>query len=210
MVTLFRKHKMKNPFNISIIQVLWRHLRPWAIFAIVFVVLRVTGALSGVTYFTSSALMKTGILDAATAPTAAAKTFDYNFNIKDLEGQVIDFNRFKGKTIFLNMWATWCGPCRVEMPAIDELYKKVKDNDKIVFVMLSIDKSENFTKVVDFTREKGFAFPVYVPSGHLPKQLQVPMIPTTLVVNSDGKIVSKETGTTNYDTPKFKEFLESL
>ena len=201
---------MKTPFNTATIHALWRQLRPWAMFAIVFVVLRVTGALSGVSYFTSSALMKTGILDAAAAPPAVMKTFDYNFSIKDLEGHVIDFNRFKGKTIFLNLWATWCGPCRVEMPGIDELYKKVKDNDKIVFVMLSIDKSENFTKVVNFTKEKGYAFPVYVPSGYLPQQLQVPSIPTTLVINSDGKIVSKETGTTNYDTPKFKEFLENL
>ena len=201
---------MKTPFNTATIHAIWRHLRPWAIFAIVFVALRVTGALSGVSYFTSSALMKTSVLDAATAPPAVVKTFDYDFNVKDLEGNVIDFNRFKGKTIFLNMWATWCGPCRVEMPSIDELYKKVKDNDKIVFIMLSIDKSENFTKVVNFTKEKGYAFPVYVPSGHLPRQLQVPTIPTTLVINSDGKIVAKETGTTNYDTPKFKEFLETL
>lgn len=201
---------MKTPFNTAIIHAIWRHLRPWAMFAIIFAVLRITGALSGVSYFTSSALMKTGVLDAAAAPPVVMKTFDYNFNIKDLEGRVIDFNRFKGKTIFLNMWATWCGPCRAEMPGIDELYKKVKDNDKIVFVMLSLDKRENFTKVVSFTKEKGYAFPVYVPSGYLPEQLQVPSIPTTLVINSEGKIVSKETGTTNYDTPKFKKFLENL
>ncbi|MBL0745439.1 TlpA family protein disulfide reductase [Chryseolinea lacunae] len=201
---------MKNlPGKENLLKI-WRTIRPWVTFAALFLLLRFTGALSGISFVTGSALLKTGALDARTEAPAVAKTFDYDFKVRDLHGNIIDFNQFKGKTIFLNLWATWCGPCRVEMPAIDELYKKMKDNDKVVFVMLSLDKSEHFSKVVNFVNDKGYSFPVFVPSGYLPKPLQVPSIPTTLVVNAEGKIVTKETGTTNFDTPKFKKFLETL
>ena len=137
------------------------------------------------------------------------KSFNYNFKVKDLNGTVINFKDFKGKTIFLNVWATWCGPCRVEMPSIQKLYDKV-DKEKIAFVMLAVDKREDFEKVINFVKEKEFSFPVYVPHEYLPDQLMVRTIPTTFVINSDGKIAAQETGTANYDTEEFKSFLEDL
>jgi hypothetical protein len=76
--------------------------------------------------------------------------------------------------------------------------------------MLSLDTDENKGKVVKYIQDKEFTFPVYQPSGSLPEQLHVPSIPTTFVVGKDGKIKSKKIGTANYDTEKFKSFLEGL
>lgn len=188
----------------------WKSIKPWIIMAIVFLVLRYTGALSGISYLTGSVLLKTGAMNANTDEPVMAKNFNYNFKITDLEGSVIDFKDFKGKTIFLNLWATWCGPCRFEMPSIQKLYDKV-DKEKVVFVMLSLDHEKNSReKVVKFIQDKEYTFPTYLPQGYLPDQLQVRSIPTTFVISPEGKIVSQESGAANYDTEDFQEFLKKI
>src|SRR5690606_12751282 len=68
--------------------------------------------------------------------------FNYAFTIKDLEGNIKSFDDYKNKVIFLNLWATWCGPCRAEMPSIQKLYNKTQSDD-VVFIMLSIDREED-------------------------------------------------------------------
>ncbi len=184
-------------------------LKPWLITLAVFLVLRYTGALGGITYVTQSALMKTGILNFKPEVMPDATAFDYDFELTDLKGNKVHFSEFKNKVVFLNMWATWCGPCRAEMPSIQKLYNSV-DNDEVVFVMLSIDKKENQDKVVKYVADKEFTFPVYMPAGSVPGQLQVPTIPTTFVIGKDGKVKAKKVGTANYDTDKFREFLGEL
>ena len=187
----------------------WQNLKPWGIFIGLFLILRYTGALSGISFLTGSALLQTGVMDAKPEAPAVAKQFNYNFSIKGLDGTVIKVNQFKGKTIFLNIWATWCGPCRIEMPSIQKLYSQV-DTDKILFIMLSVDPSKDLDKVKNFISDKEYTFPVYTPASTLPNQLQVKMIPSTFVISPDGKIVSNESGAANYDTPEFKAFIEKL
>jgi thiol-disulfide isomerase/thioredoxin len=140
---------------------------------------------------------------------AKGRLFNYNFNIKDLAGNEIDAKSLKNKVIFLNLWATWCGPCRKEMPSIQELYSKV-DHEKIAFVMLSLDTEADHQKIVKYIADKGFSFPVYETSGALPGQLQVSVIPTTFIIGKDGKIALKKTGMEDYDTEHFGKLLEDL
>lgn len=159
-------------------------------------------------FLAQSAALSTGFLDAGTEELKSPKQFDYDFAIKDLSGVKISFKKFQGKVVFLNMWATWCGPCRAEMADIQKLYNTV--DDKVVFIMLSIDDDKNNARVVSYISNKAFTFPVYMPSGYLPEQLQVPSIPTTFVISKDGSVVAKEVGSKNYNTDKFKKFLEDL
>src|SRR5690242_7336670 len=101
-------------------------VRPYLGILLLVVILKLTGALSSISYYTNAAIMKTGFMDATPGDsTEASEAFDYNFTIKTLTGEAIDFNQFKGKVVFINLWATWCGPCRVEMPSIQELYNEV-------------------------------------------------------------------------------------
>ena len=200
---------MKIAFNNQKLITVWKSLRPWVIAVAVVVILRYTGILAGISHMTGSLLHKTGTMNADTEQPIVIKSFNYNFKIKDLNGKVINFKDFKGKTIFLNVWATWCGPCRIEMPSIQKLYDKV-DKEKIVFIMLAVDERNHFEKVVNFVKEQDYSFPVYVPHEYLPEQLMVRTIPTTFVINSDGKIATQETGAANYDTEEFKTFLEGL
>jgi thiol-disulfide isomerase/thioredoxin len=176
----------------------------------VLLVMRYTGVLSSISYVTGRALLQTGAMNANTDERLAAKNFNYNFKITDLEGKVVDFKVFKGKTIFLNLWATWCGPCRFEMPSIQKLYDKA-DKEKVVFVMLSLDHDKDSReKVVKFIHDKEYTFPTYLPQGYLPDQLQVRTIPTTFVISPEGKIVSQESGAANYDTEDFQKFLQKI
>jgi len=186
---------------------IFRLLRPWLTFAAIFLILKYTGVLSNISVYTSTALMKTGALDVSTDNHPSEEQFNYNFTVKDLEGNTVDFNQFKGKTVFLNLWATWCGPCRAEMPSIQSLYEKV-NKDKVVFVML--DWFEDAKKTSKYIDGKKFTFPVYLVNNDVPEQLNVSSIPTTFVISPSGEIATKKTGTTNYDTEKFKNFLEEL
>lgn len=184
-----------------------RLLRPWITFLIIFLILRYTGALANISVFTSSALMKTGVMDIKPDEHPSGEQFNYDFTIKDLKGNTVNFSQFKGKTVFLNLWATWCGPCRAEMSSIQSLYDKV-DKEKVVFVML--DWFEDAKKTSKFIDGKKYSFPVYIVDNDVPSQLNVPSIPTTFVLSPSGEIATRKTGTTNYDTEKFKLFLEQL
>jgi len=170
--------------------------------------LKVTGFMDEVSYFTQSAVMKGGVLDVNPTVDKPDLKFDYAFQIKDLEGNKVAFDQFKGKVVFINLWATWCGPCKAEMPSIQKLFSKLEGNS-IEFVMLSLDKDEALSKVHSYVKKYNYTFPIYMPSGFLADQLQVPSIPTTFVISKEGKVVMKEVGMRNYDTKKMVEFLKN-
>ncbi len=175
------------------------------VFGIV-LILMLTGNLGFLTSAAQSLLLKTGLMNAGTSLKGEPERFDYNFSVKDINGNSISIEQFKGKVIFLNLWATWCGPCRAEMPTIQELYNEV-DHDKIAFIMLSLDKPGDQEKVVNYIKKKEFSFPVYIQSSPLPQLLNVPSIPTTFVISKNGEVISENVGTTNFNTKKFKKFL---
>ncbi len=186
-----------------------RFLKPMLAALLIVALVQSTGLMGTASFLAQSVALSTGFLDAGTEELKSPKQFDYDFAIKDLSGAKISFKKFQGKVVFLNMWATWCGPCRAEMADIQKLYNIV-DKDKVVFIMLSIDDDKNNARVVSYISNKAFTFPVYMPSGYLPEQLQVPSIPTTFVISKDGSVVAKEVGSKNYNTDKFKKFLEDL
>jgi thiol-disulfide isomerase/thioredoxin len=183
--------------------------KPWFIYLALFLVLRYSGIMSGISSVTNAAILKTGFMDASPDESLPKKTFDYDFTLLDASQKPIDMAKYRGKTIFLNIWATWCGPCRAEMPSIQSLYDKV-DHSKIEFVMLSLDQQDRFKKVSSYITKQGFTFPVFYPDSDLPALLQVRTIPTTFVINPKGEVVYQENGTANYDTDKFKAFLEEM
>lgn len=201
---------MKSLFENAKIRKVATAVKPWALFIGIFFLLKVTGVGSHISAFAQTALMKAGVMDVEPKTLVAPRSdFDYGFTLKDLEGKKLNMKDLKGKVIFLNLWATWCGPCRVEMPSIQKLYDSV-DKDKIAFVMLSLDREGQEDKIADFIEGKKFSFPVFQPASPLPKQLRVNTIPTTFIISPDGKVVSKKTGMANYDTEEMREFLRGL
>lgn len=184
--------------------------KPWVIFIGVFMLLKVTGLGGEISFVAQRALLKAGVMDIDPGSEAPREQiFSYDFALKDLEGRKLDMADLKGKVIFINLWATWCGPCRAEMPSIQKLYDTV-DKEKVAFVMLSLDEDGHRAKIEKYIREKQFSFPVYQPLGPLPKLLKVNTIPTTFIISPDGKVKTKNTGMANYDTDEMREFLEGM
>lgn len=184
-------------------------LKPWVGAVLLVLVLHFTGLLSSISFLAQSAILKTGLMNASAEIIEEDISFNYNFQIKDLDGNRMDFNQFKNKVVFLNLWATWCGPCRAEMPTIQKLYNKMGNNPNVVFVMLSIDNDKDLPKVIRYLKDKDYTFNGYMPSGYLTEQLNVPSIPTTFVISKEGKIIAKEIGTTNFNTNRFYNFLKA-
>jgi thiol-disulfide isomerase/thioredoxin len=135
--------------------------------------------------------------------------FDYGFVLKDLQGSKVDVTKYKGKVVFINLWATWCGPCRAEMASIEKLYSGLNKKN-IEFIMLSLDRPGAEQNVRNYITTKQFTFPVFMPFESLPQQLNVPSIPTTFIIDKTGKIVKKEVGSTDYNTKAYKDLLEGL
>ncbi len=189
-----------------------KEMRDWGIIAVVFLTLYLTGLHTDVAAFAQRMILYTGILAPETdLDESEFIDADMDFEIKNLDGdEVVNLNDFKGKVVFMNIWATWCAPCIAEMPNIQSLHDKLKEenNDDVVFVMLSMDRSEE--KARKFIKKKGFTFPTYVAASKVPDVFNVPSIPTTFVISPEGKIVSKKVGMANYDKKKFKSYLEGL
>ncbi|UII30570.1 TlpA family protein disulfide reductase [Fulvivirga ulvae] len=180
-----------------------KQLREWGIFLALGLFLYFTGLYTDVAALAQRAILSTGLITADTKLENPEKA-DFNFTLQALDGQTVKFEDFKGKVIFLNVWATWCAPCIAEMPGIQDLYNKI-DNKDIVFVMLSMDDS--IEKPKRFIAKKEYTFPVYLPASRVPDVFRSPSIPTTYVISKDGKIVAKKVGMANYDTKSFRKFL---
>jgi len=188
---------------------MWRLSRRWLLVGAAFLLLQYTNALSGLQSAASRVILATGTMNADPGSYEPGKgMFEYSFSVKTPEGEMVDFNTYRGKTVFLNLWATWCGPCRAEMPSIQGLYEQV-GNDSIQFVMLSIDRPEDTQKVKNYVATNNYTFPVFI-AGDLPELLQVRMIPTTFVIAPDGTIAYKKSGMANYNTEKFRKFLQRV
>jgi len=184
----------------------FQFFKPVIITLLVIGLLQITGLWGNASAAAQMLVLKTGILNANPGENKTPSSFDYNFDMKDLNGTRVSFDHYKGKVIFVNLWATWCGPCKAEMPGIQSLSEKLKDKP-VEFVMLSVDKESSISKVKSYLENNQYTFPVFMPYGYLPELLQVPSIPTTFVIGKDGKVLMKETGTRNYDTNKMINFL---
>jgi len=133
--------------------------------------------------------------------------FDFEGTLLDFAGNKVDLKDFKGKTLFINVWASWCGPCRIEMPYIQSLYDKVKTQPNLEFMLIAIDK--DFEKSKSYINDKGFTFPVYHAHKGLNGFLTTQIIPLTVIVNQEGTVVYYLNGTNNFDNDDFRELLIS-
>ena len=183
-----------------------KELKSWGIMLAVFAFLYFTGLITPIMGGVQSLLLATGIKKPKITLVDKSNTqFDYQGAFLDLEGNRVMLEEYRGKTVFINLWATWCPPCRAEMPHIESLYKKVNEQENLEFLMIALDKE--FEKSKDFIDKKGFTFPVVHASYGLNNALQSQSIPTTLVVDPNGEIVFYQEGMSNFDTQEFREFL---
>jgi thiol-disulfide isomerase/thioredoxin len=140
------------------------------------------------------------------AAPARAAVADYAFPFRDLEGRPVDLGTFKGRPIFLNIWATWCAPCVAEMPAIARLAADPKLK-QVAFVCVSTDVSAGPVKA--FLRGKSWPMTI-LRAEALPAVFLTDGIPATFLIAPDGRIAAAELGPAQWDHPSVVAFLSRL
>jgi thiol-disulfide isomerase/thioredoxin len=129
------------------------------------------------------------------------------FDLTDLEGRKWSAADLKGKVAFINFWATWCGPCRLELPYVQKLREKLKDKKDVVVLTLNID--EEIGVVEPFMKENKYKFPVLLGQAYADSQ-GVNSIPRNWVISSEGKIVFEGIGFGNDGEEWLKKAAEAI
>lgn len=116
---------------------------------------------------------------------------------------------FKGKVLFINFWATWCQPCREEMPSMEELFKHFMDNKD--FVMLTILFRDDPQTGINYLKQNGFNFPVMLDEeGQTARAYGLTGVPETYIVDKEGILREKIIGPYQWDSPEALELISRL
>ena len=131
-----------------------------------------------------------------------------DFSLPTLEGGSQSLSALKGKVVFLNFWATWCGPCRAEMPSMEALYGRFREKG---LEILAVNCGENQREVLAFMNGNKLSFPAVLDTdGRVSTGYGVQAIPTSFLIDREGMIVARVVGSINWDTPKIHAALEML
>jgi thiol-disulfide isomerase/thioredoxin len=152
---------------------------------------------------TDSSLTKTVNTPTANVANKAPQMLP-SFQVTSTDGKTINLADLKGKKVFVNLWATWCPPCRAEIPSIEKLSKKTPN---VLYVMLSLD--QNFDLAKAYAKKNKIHLPVYYPAGNLPDMFNTEGIPATFIFNENGELIKANMGAEDYDTPTYLQMLGS-
>jgi len=135
-------------------------------------------------------------------PTTTTDPNSVYLTLSDMKGNMVAMDA--SKLSFINVWATWCGPCIAEMPSIQSLYERYKDNPKMAFYIVS---DEEPTTVQNFLQKKDYQLPFYLYSGNYPAPLSGNAIPRTYMVR-DGKVLAEQIGAVDWNDPQIFKFID--
>jgi len=118
-----------------------------------------------------------------------------DFTMTDKDGNEVKFSNFAGKPIVLNFWASWCGPCQMEMPDFEEMYKQYGEEVQFVMVNMTDGSQETVDSATQFITEKGYTFPVYYDTKmEGAYYYSVYSLPMTYFIDADGNVAASSRG----------------
>jgi peroxiredoxin len=132
-----------------------------------------------------------------------------DFELRTLKGDYVRLSDYRGKAVFLNIWATWCPPCREEMPSMESLYRRLKGRD---FEMLTVSIDQEGGKVVrPFVAKNGLTFPVLLdPEKKTYRLYGVTGVPESFIIDKNGVIVKKIIGAQNWVKKEWLDYFDRL
>lgn len=130
-----------------------------------------------------------------------------DFILKDTAARTVSLSSLKGKVVLLNFWATWCPPCREEMPALNKLYKEYKDKGLVV-IAVSTDRKAEYVK--DYLGKYPVNFPVLMdPDIKVSRQYRVFSMPTSFLLDKNGIIIKRYLGEEDWNSPEIRNTIKT-
>jgi thiol-disulfide isomerase/thioredoxin len=133
-----------------------------------------------------------------------------SLNLQDLDGKTHKLGDYKGRVVLVNFWATWCPPCRREMPSLQRLYLKLQGEP---FQVLALDQAESFDRVFAFSGEldPSPTFPILLDAqGQVSAQWKVQGLPSSFIVDKQGRVAYRAIGGREFDHPEIEAALRKL
>jgi thiol-disulfide isomerase/thioredoxin len=127
------------------------------------------------------------------------------WQVEDFSGKTVYFSKLMDKPVFVNFWATWCPPCRAELPGIQKLYNEYKN--KVNFMLLTDEPAQ---KVSTFARKHHYEGLPFYHFENVPQDFSSKSIPTTFILTKQGKVVLLKKGAARWDSGKIKKLLDNL
>lgn len=177
----------------------------WVVYIAIFLLFWNTGWHKPIIAKVQQVIIATGIMQADINQEHSESKVDAV--LFDEEGLKLMLSEFRDEVVFFNVWATWCPPCKAEMPGIQSLYES-PGIEGVRFVMLSTDDS--FEEAKKYKIENNFTFPIFRLGESISEELNSASLPTTFIIGKRGNIKMIHSGMAQYDTEKFKKYLKSL
>src|SRR5579875_2465573 len=150
------------------------------------------------------------IKPAAAGDEVAAGKMAANFTLTSLDGETVTLSKLRGKVVFLNIWATWCGPCREEMPSMETLYDEFRNNQDFVMLAVSQD-TKGRVVVAPYVEKNGYHFKVLLdPENKVGEAYDVSGVPETFIIDRQGRIVAHHMGAFDWSQKAIADALEEL
>lgn len=131
-----------------------------------------------------------------------------DFALENLAGEERSLSFFEGQVVVLNFWASWCGPCVAEMPAMDALYQDIGGED---FTIIGVNVQEQGSVARNFVEQNGITFPILLDrSGSTARRYGVRGLPTSYVIAPDGSVIAAKIGYHEWDTPEARALVEEI
>ena len=133
-----------------------------------------------------------------------------DFSLQDMDGETYTLSSYRGKVVMLNFWATWCPPCRREMPSLERLYGKLKSQD---FVVIAINQFEDPDLVFEFTGRLSLepTFPIlFDRDSSVAELFRVKGLPTTYLIDKDGQIRYRAIGGREFDHTEIEDMIKGM
>ncbi len=132
-----------------------------------------------------------------------------DFTLTDMQGNQVTLSQLRGNVVLLNFWATWCPPCREEMPSMEELHQRYK-NQGLVLLAVNVE-AEGYEAVSRFLPGKDYTFPILLDSAaEVQNQYKVFRFPETFIIDRNGMVVDKLIGARDWMSPKITTMLGLL
>jgi peroxiredoxin len=139
---------------------------------------------------------------------AAADVQAPGFTLQSLDGKTVTLGQYKGDVVMINFWASWCGPCRQEMPLLDDIYKQYKD---MGFVLLGVNVEPDASNANGWLKKTPVSYPIlYDPKSAVSQLYQVQAMPTTVIIDRQGVVRFVHNGYLPGDEDQYMNSIRSL